>query len=117
MKKSIYLAVLGAIQAGYDDKDVADYVLKNHPSIFLKAVGADTKPTIIYFADGFEITPQEKKMMEEFRDDYKAGGNKVECIQAVRGIFSTTRIPYFRPSIKWAKEYIESTKEIEEQRH
>lgn len=117
MKKSIYLAVIGAIQAGYSTKDVAAYVLKNHPSIFLKAVGADTKPTISYFVDGVEITPHEKKMMEEFRNDYKAGRDKVQCIKGVREIFHTDRMPYFRPSLRWAKDYIEGTEEIEEQKH
>ena len=117
MKKSTYLAVIEAVQAGYDDKDVADYVLKNHPSIFLKAVEADIKPTIHYFVEGVEITPHEKKMMEKFRNDYKAGRDAVQCIKGMREIFPIDRMPYFRPSLRWARDYIHSNEEIKERKY
>lgn len=110
MKKQQYTEVVAAMLAGYSNAEVADYVIKYHPAIFLQAVNF-IEPSVRVYFDGIAITKEQQNIVKAWKRSFENGGDKVEAIKAIRFTVSPGENDPC-PSLKYTKEYVEGTLEV-----
>ncbi len=105
MKKATYSRIVDILEEGYSKTDVCRYIIKNHPTIFLKALGMQPKT---YLAEGVVISEGQYKEAMKARQYWEDTGEKVQAIKMCREAIRT--------SLKWTKEFIEGTEQITEKK-